>query len=480
MSDRKLPGEWNGVTAGSDQEARNQPVAHCSLAGRNRLYCCRCIGLLAALWLRKHVFAYRVPGPDFHSRAVGSHRFPTNGFVSILAHAPFAGPDGAAVFAWIIVFVVLLVLLVLVKQSERFSREWLAIWFALQATFLMLMRLGVFGGLRWLRNRGYNLRNVVLIGNSPQAHALIRHATRAQSSGFVVAAIFNNEDKIADDVEGHYLRPLRDLKEHLATCTVDEIWVVLPLEQSQRLRTVLSQCDGATANVRYVPDLQDIYLLNHGITEILGTPMIDLHASPMQGNGRLVKAFEDRLLAVLILTLISPLMMLIAIGVKLTSRGPVLYRQVRNGWDGREIAVYKFRTMRAHREVPGCVTQASPEDERVTRFGAFLRRTSLDELPQFINVLQGRMSVVGPRPHAVEHNVQYRKIIDRYALRHIVKPGITGWAQVNGLRGMTETSDKMQLRVDYDLFYINNWSVWLDLKIIFLTVLKGFVNKNAY
>ena len=202
--------------------------------------------------------------------------------------------------------------------------------------------------------------------------------------------------------------------------------------------------------------------------------------SPMVGMNRVLKAVEDRVLAALVLTLASPVMLVIALGVKLSSAGPVLFRQRRHGWDGNPIVIYKFRTMRVHTECGGQVTQASKTDSRVTRFGAFLRRTSLDELPQLINVLQGRMSIVGPRPHAVEHTEHYRDLIDTYLQRHRVKPGMTGWAQVHGWRGETDTLEKMQKRVEYDLYYIAHWSLWLDLKIIFLTLTNGFLHPNAY
>ena len=180
------------------------------------------------------------------------------------------------------------------------------------------------------------------------------------------------------------------------------------------------------------------------------------------------------------LALIAALLLGIAVAVKLTSKGPVLYRQRRHGWNGEEIWVYKFRSMVVHAEQHGQVTQAQKHDARITPLGAFLRRTSLDELPQFFNVLQGRMSIVGPRPHALVHNEHYKELVPGYMLRHKVKPGITGWAQVNGLRGETDTLDKMQKRVEYDLYYIENLSLWLDLKIIVATVFKGFINKNAY
>jgi putative colanic acid biosynthesis UDP-glucose lipid carrier transferase len=208
----------------------------------------------------------------------------------------------------------------------------------------------------------------------------------------------------------------------------------------------------------------------------------DLHltADPLVGLNRWIKGIEDRGLACLILILISPLLAFLAIGVKLSSPGPVIFRQRRHGWDGRPIKVYKFRTMVQHEEPPGCVTPARPDDGRVTRFGAFLRRTSLDELPQFVNVIQGRMSIVGPRPHALAHSRQYQHLVESYMLRHRVKPGITGWAQVNGWRGPTDTLLKIKKRVEHDLYYIENWSLLFDLEIIALTVVKGFTHPNAY
>jgi len=178
--------------------------------------------------------------------------------------------------------------------------------------------------------------------------------------------------------------------------------------------------------------------------------------------------------------LASPVAIFIAIGIKISSPGPIIFKQMRYGWDGHPIKVYKFRTMYVHEETHGKVTQACQGDHRITKFGAFLRHVSLDELPQFYNVLQGRMSIVGPRPHAVAHNELYKDQIDDYMQRHCVKPGITGWAQINGWRGETNTLDKMKRRVEYDLFYIENWSLWFDLKIIFLTLFKGFVGKNVY
>ena len=200
----------------------------------------------------------------------------------------------------------------------------------------------------------------------------------------------------------------------------------------------------------------------------------------MNGINRLLKSIEDRVLALAVLILMSPLFLILAIGVRCSSAGPIIFRQQRHGWNGKPFTVYKFRTMYQREEYEGWVQQAQRTDRRVTRFGAFLRRTSLDELPQFFNVLQGQMSIVGPRPHAISHNEYYQEYISSYMLRHQVKPGITGWAQVNGYRGETDRLEKMKKRLEYDLYYIENWSLLLDIKIIVLTLFKGFIHDNAY
>lgn len=197
------------------------------------------------------------------------------------------------------------------------------------------------------------------------------------------------------------------------------------------------------------------------------------------GWGRFFKRVEDLVIGSLITLLILPVLVAVAIGVKLSSPGPVLFKQDRYGLGGKKIKVWKFRSMRVM-ENDAVVTQATKNDPRVTKFGAFIRRTSLDELPQFVNVLQGSMSIVGPRPHAVAHNEEYRVLVDNYMIRHKIKPGITGWAQINGYRGETETVDKMEKRIQYDIQYMQNWSLWLDIKIIFMTVFKGFVSETAY
>jgi putative colanic acid biosysnthesis UDP-glucose lipid carrier transferase len=242
---------------------------------------------------------------------------------------------------------------------------------------------------------------------------------------------------------------------------------------------LLEQVQGTTASVFYVPDVFGISIIQGRLQDMNGVPVVGICETPFTGTNRLVKRVSDLVLASFIMVLIAPIFIAIAIGVKLSSPGPAIFRQRRNGLDGEEIIVYKFRSMRAMDD-GAVVQQATKDDARITPLGAFLRRSSLDELPQFINVLQGRMSIVGPRPHAVAHNEQYRQLIKAYMVRHKVKPGITGWAQIHGLRGETDTIEKMRARVEYDLEYLRNWTLGLDLQIIARTIKLVFFDRNAY
>ena len=246
-----------------------------------------------------------------------------------------------------------------------------------------------------------------------------------------------------------------------------------------RILQVLDALKDSTASIFFVPDMFVTDLIQGHAGSVCGMPVISVCETPFRGGNGFVKRASDIVLSLLILLLISPVLLVIALLVKLTSPGPIIFRQRRYGLDGKEILVYKFRSMTVT-EDGARVQQATKNDQRITPLGAILRKTSLDELPQFINVLQGRMSIVGPRPHAVSHNEMYRKLIKGYMVRHKVKPGITGWAQVNGFRGETDTLDKMQGRIDYDLDYLRNWSLKLDLYIIFKTVRVVAGDRQAY
>jgi len=252
------------------------------------------------------------------------------------------------------------------------------------------------------------------------------------------------------------------------------------LLQVHKIKQLLNQLTNTTAVVKYIPDLFSFDLMHAKWTDLKGIPIISVFDTPINNTtARFLKRSEDFVLSLLILTLISPILLAISIFIKATSPGPIIFKQQRYGLNGQKIKVYKFRSMTTQ-DNGSIIKQATKNDARITPIGGFLRRTSLDELPQFINVLQGKMSIVGPRPHAVAHNEEFRQLVPKYMQRHLVKPGITGWAQINGWRGETDTLEKMEKRVEYDLHYINNWSLWLDIKIIILTIFKGFINKNAY
>lgn len=368
------------------------------------------------------------------------------------------------------------------KSGDTFSRTWFACWMATAMVLLILCRCSLLLVLRFMRSRGLNERRVIILGAGELGIKFADTVQQALWTGFRIVTFM--DDKAANKPALIHNIPViqtpANLSDYLTQADVDEIWLALPLRAEARVKEILFELRHHTITTRFVLDIFGLDLLNHSINDVAGFPVLNIRSTPMTGINRLVKAIEDRILAAIILVCISPLLTLIALGVKLTSRGPVFFKQQRLGWDGRIIKVYKFRTMYEHEEQDGRVTQATIDDKRITPFGKFLRRTSLDELPQFFNVLQGRMSIVGPRPHALAHNEMYKDSIHTYMQRHRVKPGITGWAQVNGWRGETDTLVKMQKRVEYDLYYINNWSLGFDLKIIFLTFFRGFFNRNAY
>lgn len=394
------------------------------------------------------------------------------GFYSAWRNSSLASEMRTVTAGWVTMMAAMTFFFFLTKSGAEFSRIWAVLWFGLGLSGLLVVRMVLRQFLRWLRRKGYNQRKILIVGKDPLMENL---ATRLSKAPWMGLSVVGREALASEvGVDGVALNAqINDLG-------VDQVWIALPLKDEPVVQAVIAALSLSPVEIRYVPDLFGFRLFSHSVSEVAGLPVINLSSTPMEGFNRVVKELEDRVLASLILLLISPALLVIAIGVKLSSPGPVFFRQQRNGWGGKPIHVLKFRSMVVHHEATGMVTQASKKDARITPFGAFLRRTSLDELPQFWNVLTGEMSIVGPRPHAVAHNDQYKVLVDDYMLRHRVKPGITGWAQVNGYRGETDTLDKMQKRVEYDLYYIEHWSLWLDLKIIALTVFKGFVNKNAY
>jgi len=381
-----------------------------------------------------------------------------------------------------VLFTCLVLIAFITKTSSAFSRQWIVAWAFFSWVLLIAERIILGQILRFMREKGLNQKRIVILGAGDLGQTVLNRINEALWTGLNVVAFLDDNEamhgKIINEVK--VVGNLSKIKSMTNERELDEVWIALPLWAEKRVKEVLNDLRHSTVTIRYVPDIFGFRLMHHSITDIVGMAVIDLSGSPMWGINRLVKYVEDRFLALFFLVVSSPLMFFIALGIKLTSKGPIIFKQVRHGYDGRPINIYKFRTMILHKEKDNCVTQASRKDPRVTKIGAFLRSTSLDELPQFFNVLQGRMSIVGPRPHAIAHGELYKDKIDDYMKRHKVKPGITGWAQINGWRGETDTLEKMEKRVEYDLYYIENWSLWFDLKIIFMTLFKVFLHESAY
>ena len=324
-------------------------------------------------------------------------------------------------------------------------------------------------------------RVAVIAGAGDVGRSLAERIGETPYLGVRVAGFF--DDRSTERLQGisrpGVLGSLSELVEYVKKNRVDLIYLALPMASQPRILKLLDELHDTTASIYFAPDIFLFDLIQARMDTIGGIPVLAVCETPFYGIDGLVKRLSDIVIASGILALIAPVLVAIAIAVKLTSPGPAIFRQRRYGLDGREIIVYKFRTMRVT-EDGGVIRQATRDDPRITPLGAILRRLSLDELPQFVNVLQGRMSVVGPRPHAVAHNEMYRKLIKSYMVRHKVRPGITGWAQVNGLRGETESLEKMRMRIEHDLDYLRNWSLRLDLMIIWRTVFVVWKRQNAY
>lgn len=324
-------------------------------------------------------------------------------------------------------------------------------------------------------------KKVVVVGATQLAYKLITTIKNDPMSRIEIIGFFDDRDPPRLDFHNSppLLGKLDDVADFCKSNTIESIYITLPMTPQVRILKMLDEMRDTTTSIYFMPDMFIHDMIQARVDMLNGIPMLAVCETPFIGINGIIKRGSDMLLSLIILTLLSPLLLVLAIGVKLSSPGPVIFRQFRYGLDGKEIIVYKFRSMSVC-ENGDDIPQAQKNDPRVTRFGAFIRKTSLDELPQFINVLQGRMSIVGPRPHAVAHNETYRKLIKSYMVRHKVRPGITGWAQVNGYRGETNTLEKMEKRIEYDLDYMRNWSLYLDLWIIIRTVIVILKDRNAY
>lgn len=377
---------------------------------------------------------------------------------------------------WTLALVFSAGLLTFSRHFEISFSTWLS-WYLLSSVGLVVCRSCIRIGAGWLRNHGYNSRRIAIAGALPQGRELAQSFLNEPWLGFEVVGIYH--DPQPGGVPPYWAGNLEQLVEDARAGKIHNVYIAMAMSDEAQIKKLVRDLSDTTCSVMLIPDVFTFNILHSRTDEVNGVPVVPLFDTPLSGINRVLKRVEDIVLSALILLLISPVLACIALAVKMTSPGPVIFRQTRYGMDGKPIMVWKFRSMRVM-ENDAVVTQATQNDPRVTRVGNFLRRTSLDELPQFINVLMGEMSIVGPRPHAVAHNEQYRALIEGYMLRHKVKPGITGWAQINGWRGETDTLEKMEKRVEFDLEYIREWSLWFDIRIVFLTVFKGFVNKAAY
>lgn len=385
--------------------------------------------------------------------------------------------------AWLFTWLALLMIAFLFKDSSHFSRIVIASWAIATPATLFFYRLIIRSSMGYFRSHGVYSTRVAIIGAGELGQRLAETLNSAKMLGYTPIAFFDY-DESKQNKSFHGIPVSGTIEEFINrghySNDFDEIYITLPLRAEQKIKEILNALADSTVTVKFIPDCFAFDLLHSRITDIGGIPIISVYDSPLNTlTNRVFKRLEDFILSLIILIIISPFLLSISILVKSTSRGPIIFKQKRYGLNGKEINIYKFRTMTVT-ENSNDIIQAKKGDHRFTSIGAFLRKTSLDELPQFFNALTGRMSIVGPRPHAKAHNEQYRKQIPKYMLRHTVKPGITGWAQINGWRGETDTLNKMEKRVEFDLYYIDNWSVWMDIKIILLTFVKGFIDKNAY
>ncbi len=383
---------------------------------------------------------------------------------------------------WLILLFALLAIGYATKSSGRFSRRMIMIWATVTPGLLMGAALFIHRLFRQLLSDPTSARLAIFVGFNDISVSLAQRVEQTSAAALRVAGFFDDRAPHRLAANGHQAElkgGLKDIVAFVQQNAIDVIFVALPVSHLDRVKKLLDDLRDTTVSIYYVPMVFPFDTIQGGISDFLGVPLIALCETPFHGYRGVSKRLTDLILASMILMPMLPVLLVIALLVKLSSAGPVIFRQRRYGLDGQEIIVYKFRTMTVV-EDGSSIRQATRDDERITPIGRLLRRSSLDELPQLINVLQGRMSLVGPRPHAVAHNEQYRKLIKGYMIRHKVAPGITGLAQVHGMRGETQSLEQMEARVKYDLDYLRNWSPMLDLKILLKTVLIVARGDKAY
>jgi Undecaprenyl-phosphate glucose phosphotransferase len=392
---------------------------------------------------------------------------------------------GRLTAGWSALFFILLAAAFLTKTSDQYSRGWVLIWYSSGLAALVMLRVGLYLRIRRWTAEGRLTRNLAIVGAGEHGGRLLWHLGEQLGTDFRVVGLFDDRaaqgSRVPEILEGHaHAGSVDDLLGFARENRVDQVIIALPWSAEERLLEIMYKLRTLPVDVRLGADMIGYHLFQSSFGHVGSVPVINLFQKPLSDWKLLAKDIEDRVLGAAISLFIAPLMIVIALLVKLDSPGPVFFRQKRYGFNNQEIVVWKFRTMRPEAALDAASPQARRNDPRITPFGRFLRRSSLDELPQIFNVLRGDMSLVGPRPHAVQHNEQYAQVINEYAARHRVKPGITGWAQVNGWRGETDTVDKMQKRVEHDIHYIDNWSIGFDLKILAMTAFVVLRGDNAY
>ncbi|NLS12489.1 undecaprenyl-phosphate glucose phosphotransferase [Vibrio sp. SM6] len=396
--------------------------------------------------------------------------------------SPFIEQLKICLTSWTAVALILLATAYFSKTGDQFSRIVTGSWFLATPMLLCIWRVLVLFAKKKCIDLGYNRQPAIIVGLTQSGIKLADEIEKFRHLGIDLIGFYDDRDPDRLGLHSANVPFLGKVEQGLQLARqgkVNHVYIAMPLKADHRIVEYLKQFSDTTANTYVIPDFFIFNLIQSRLDSVGDIPTLSIYDTPFYGISVVTKRLQDIILSLAILTLISPLMIAVSLGVKLSSPGPIIFKQKRYGLDGRSINVWKFRSMRTQ-ENGSDVKQATKGDARITPFGAFIRRTSLDELPQFINVLQGSMSIVGPRPHAVVHNEEYRAIVECYMLRHKVKPGITGLAQVSGYRGETDTIDKMQKRIECDLEYIESWSTWLDMKIIFMTIFKVLNDKAAY
>jgi putative colanic acid biosynthesis UDP-glucose lipid carrier transferase len=380
--------------------------------------------------------------------------------------------------AWALLAAVVFATFFVTKSGAEFSRVWTAMWLSIGFLVHLAARIALRLLLRDLRRRGYNQRHIVIVGAGTLGREVVARLKATAWSGFSVRGFYDDDPALAGQwLEGvPVLGSPEDLLRDIGALKLDQVWIALPLRAEDRIKELLGGLQQVSVQVSFVPDIYGFHLINHSVSEVAGLPIINLNDTPLAGINAVLKTIEDYVLASVLLLVLAPLMALIALAIRLDSRGPLIYRQQRLTWNGSTFTMLKFRTMPVDAERETGPVWATRDRPRATRVGRVLRRYSLDELPQLVNVLRGQMSLVGPRPERPEFVERFRAEIPGYMQKHLVKAGITGWAQVNDLRGDSD----LHKRIEYDLYYIENWSVWFDVRVLALTLVKVALSRHAY